>query len=1024
MPNKVFKLVIDVDARKAKRGAAETTTAFNKLNQAVQQYGKYAAAAGVAAAAMFARRSIRAAIVQAQAVAQVAAAIESTGMAAGFAVGELEEMSAALQRQTTIGDEAILKMQSLLLTFKSVRGEQFERATEAIVNMSARMGSLESNALLLGKALDDPARRASELSRSGIVLTQTQIALVKQLEATGQRAKAQGIILEEVATQFGGAAKAAADAAGGGIEQFKNAAGDLSEVLGARLVPALDALGKRFAAVAGSGEFNTFVELLFRGARAAVNFATGLDDAREKMDRFAKSPFVTAVVAVYKALTDVDGQLIKFSFDTYNASQVSDELGASLDRVERELLAEERALIRVQGALEMHRDALENIEDKYREDIAAIRAFYEELAKLEAQMDGMSALTDELFGYKGEAGGGPWEETIDGMIDEFTEAVMGSKPKGAIKVFGETLKDNVGTSLAGAIGVALGGGSTDAVIGAFAGAIGAAVGQALTVAISASMGAAAGPIGMIGGALVGALMGKLLGSVFGGDTGGTTTARLGFGTDEYLTGTSMGVRELAEELKALDDTMAALERTIGGTVELTESFNVATKENGRVWLNLFDEIGRQVGSIEFDSVQNAISAGMAHVLSSAIVDAEGPMADAISQVLAKASARGYEQTIGDVELLSDLDAALGGFSVASDSILQSIHEVQRAIEAMGLSASTAAPLLAKVADAEADRNKELRAGAFSNLADMLERAGIRQMEADRFRAQVEQQLFQLQLKKLEAEFRALDMWNELLENIFDDLNQFAKSIGNFTQQIEEVTEDLSNVVDSTGDWLDNWKKVQAQFRDFANSVLLSGFQLRYRQILSTIKDWEERLRAAGAGASQDLRDYLKDVLKPALIKKAWQQFLQPLVDFQEQAKTGALSTSSLQEKYAGSRAKFFDLVERARAGDQDAIQALAGASQDYLQLAQQMFGTTDAYKRIFDEVMSLIDGILSDDDLMRKVIDEQHDEMMMLLELNGTTAHELAQMQVDELVKIRRELQQQTEILWDQGSVLERLEVN
>jgi hypothetical protein len=1052
MPNKVFKLVIDVDSRKAKRGAKETETAFGKLNKAVQQYGKYAALAGAASAAMFARKSIQAAIAQAQAVAQVDAAIRSTGMSAGFTTQELEAMSAALQRNSIYGDEAILKMQSLLLTFKTIKGDEFARTTQAVADLAIRMGSLESAALLLGKALDDPARRASELSRSGIVLSQSQQRLIKQFEAVGERAKAQAIILAEVETQFGGAARAAADAAGGGLKQFSNALGDIMEHFGAGLVEQLDRMAKSMTQMAAADEAARAAENLGQALGlalasgdpfAGVMMALG-DEARELAASFVPLERSLKVNEQRLAASADKAALLADKFRVLNGLMprthqqyerfvpVVEGAATAIDRMDaatEEMLAEmgqqgASRLDAVTEAIQRHEDALSAIEDKYRADIDAIRDFYAELAQLEGQLDGMTSLTDELFGYKGGAGGGAWEETIDGMIDEFTESVMGSKPEGAVKVFAGTLKDNVGSALAGAVGVALGGGSTDAIIGAFAAAIGAAVGQALTVAISASMGAAAGPIGMIGGALVGALMGKLLGSVFGGDDGGSTKVQMGFGSTQYLTGTSAGVRELVDDFNSLKMTMESLQKTIGGNIELTESFNVAQMENGRVWLNLFNELGQQVGSIEFGSIDDAISAGMARVLSSAIIDAEGPMTDAITQVFANASARGYEQTLADVELLSDLDGALGGFSLAADSMLQQIEAVRQAIERMGLEAATAAPLLEKVAEAQKDQMRELRAGALGDLADLLERAGIRQMEADRFRAQVEQQLFQLQLKKLEAEFRALDMWSDFLEGIFSDLTKFASKVGNFMDQASDMVLDLNANTIEYDDWKDNMLlAVQAAY-DFIAGFEKQGFALTAYRLKRQFQEWERRLREAG-GQAQKVNDAVDALWKAydKALKQAWEAVLEPLRNFQEEMLQGSLSTRSLQQKFFGARSKFYELLERARGGDTDAIQELAQAGGQYLELARQMFGTTDRYKQIFDEVYRLIDGILEDEDLMKTAMEFQHEEMMELLELNGASANELAQMQVDELVRIRVVLEGHTRMIQNQTSALERLEV-
>ena len=62
-----------------------------------------------------------AAVRQEQAMAQVASRIRATGGAAGYGASELVKMASELQKVTTYGDEAILEMQSLLLSFRKLR---------------------------------------------------------------------------------------------------------------------------------------------------------------------------------------------------------------------------------------------------------------------------------------------------------------------------------------------------------------------------------------------------------------------------------------------------------------------------------------------------------------------------------------------------------------------------------------------------------------------------------------------------------------------------------------------------------------------------------------------------------------------------------------------------------------------------------------------------------------------------------------------------------------------------------------
>ena len=180
-----------------------------------------------------------------QAMAQLSAAIESTGGVAGFTSDQLAGMAADLQKLTTFGDEAIISMQSVLLTFTRIRGPEFERTQQAILNVATRMGTtLQGAAVQLGKALNDPIANLGELGRAGIQFSKDQKDAIKALVETGDIAKAQGIILDELETQFGGAAAAAKDTFGGALEGLKNAFGDLLEGDGGSLQQATDGLNE------------------------------------------------------------------------------------------------------------------------------------------------------------------------------------------------------------------------------------------------------------------------------------------------------------------------------------------------------------------------------------------------------------------------------------------------------------------------------------------------------------------------------------------------------------------------------------------------------------------------------------------------------------------------------------------------------------------------------------------------------------------------------------------------------------
>lgn len=159
--------------------------------------------------------------------------ILSTGGAAGWTAGELNTMAKALQSVTTEGDEAINSAQAILLTYGRIGHDIIPLATEAVLDMSAAMGTdLASAAERVGKALDIPSRGMAALAKQGFFFTAEQEKMVKMFEETGQLAKAQKIVLDELAFAYGGAARAARGTLGGALSALQEAFDDLFEANG------------------------------------------------------------------------------------------------------------------------------------------------------------------------------------------------------------------------------------------------------------------------------------------------------------------------------------------------------------------------------------------------------------------------------------------------------------------------------------------------------------------------------------------------------------------------------------------------------------------------------------------------------------------------------------------------------------------------------------------------------------------------------------------------------------------------
>lgn len=240
------------------RGAAEAETRMGKLQQRLGKIGEGITRAGVgltasitAPFAALVASSIPAALESRQALGQVEAANRSMGQAAGFSTEQLQEQAAALQALSTFDDDEILaKVTANLLTFGNVSGEVFARAQQAAVDMSARLGSdLQGSALMLGKALNDPIKGLSALSRVGVSFTKQQQDQIKAMVAAGDTAGAQAVMLAELERQFKGSAKAMRDA--DPSSEMRNNWAALQETIGELALQALPPLLDRLNGLLG-----------------------------------------------------------------------------------------------------------------------------------------------------------------------------------------------------------------------------------------------------------------------------------------------------------------------------------------------------------------------------------------------------------------------------------------------------------------------------------------------------------------------------------------------------------------------------------------------------------------------------------------------------------------------------------------------------------------------------------------------------------------------------------------------------
>lgn len=173
----------------------------------------------------------------AKVTAQLDAVLRSTKGAAGLAKDELTAMASQLERTTTFSDEAILSAENMLLTFTKVGRDVFPQATQTILDMSTALGQdTKSSAIQLGKALNDPIEGITALRRVGVSFNEQQREQIATMVEAGDTMGAQKLILQELATEFGGSASAQAQTFQGRMEQLSNQVDNMKERIGEAIV--------------------------------------------------------------------------------------------------------------------------------------------------------------------------------------------------------------------------------------------------------------------------------------------------------------------------------------------------------------------------------------------------------------------------------------------------------------------------------------------------------------------------------------------------------------------------------------------------------------------------------------------------------------------------------------------------------------------------------------------------------------------------------------------------------------------
>jgi phage-related protein len=174
-----------------------------------------------------------------------------TSMGFEDSVKRVDAYAESLQNLTAVDADVIKATQTKLATFANLTktvdtaGGAFDRATVAALDLAAAgFGSAETNAVQLGKALEDPIKGITALSRSGVTFTAQEKEKIKVLVESGELLEAQNMVLGAIEKQVGGTAAASASS----FDKIKLALDGVADAIGTGILPLIEQLTPKLQA--------------------------------------------------------------------------------------------------------------------------------------------------------------------------------------------------------------------------------------------------------------------------------------------------------------------------------------------------------------------------------------------------------------------------------------------------------------------------------------------------------------------------------------------------------------------------------------------------------------------------------------------------------------------------------------------------------------------------------------------------------------------------------------------------------
>jgi hypothetical protein len=256
---KSINIGVGLDLKGIQTGVQQMQREMGKISQTTQRVSNGFQNMGRMIGGAFAVGSIvsfaRSATLMAEQTATAKARIDQIAKSMGVFGEETQNVTGHIKKYAEDNEillatdrNVIMMTQAKLLTFKELAvtagqlNGAFNRATKAAIDMAAAgFGEATMNAVQLGKALNDPIKGITALTRNGITFTEQEKEKIKVLVESNRMLEAQNMVLSAIETQVGGTAAATADASVKINLHFKS----ISRTIGEMLLPAVERLAEK-----------------------------------------------------------------------------------------------------------------------------------------------------------------------------------------------------------------------------------------------------------------------------------------------------------------------------------------------------------------------------------------------------------------------------------------------------------------------------------------------------------------------------------------------------------------------------------------------------------------------------------------------------------------------------------------------------------------------------------------------------------------------------------------------------------